>query len=157
MANRLLFDTGLHVDSSELRVSESERQIRHMLLWACILIDKYWAFFLGRPTSLKPADMDDSCLVKDFNSVLSCRDIPTTLRTKTMETRTYEALLQLMDIMDPFCTSGSLKRLVWASDAYFKTMTLDRNLNAWYAALPDDLKWTEASARCGPASFFLLQ
>jgi hypothetical protein len=39
MAFRLLFDVGLHVDPSELRLTEREVQIRHMVLWACIMND----------------------------------------------------------------------------------------------------------------------
>lgn len=41
MAFRLLFDVGLHVDPSELRLTEREVQIRHMVLWACIMNDVY--------------------------------------------------------------------------------------------------------------------
>jgi hypothetical protein len=39
MAFRLLFDVGLHVDPLELRLTEREVQIRHMVLWACIMND----------------------------------------------------------------------------------------------------------------------
>lgn len=39
MSFRLLFDVGLHVDPSELRLTEREVQIRHMVLWACIMND----------------------------------------------------------------------------------------------------------------------
>ena len=39
MAFRLLFDVGLHVDPSELRLTDREVQIRHMVLWACIMND----------------------------------------------------------------------------------------------------------------------
>jgi hypothetical protein len=40
MSFRLVFDVGLHVDASELRLTEREVQIRHMVLWACIINDK---------------------------------------------------------------------------------------------------------------------
>jgi hypothetical protein len=43
MAFRLLFDVGLHVDPSELRLTEREVQIRHMVLWACVMNDVYVA------------------------------------------------------------------------------------------------------------------
>lgn len=39
MAFRLLFDVGLHVDPIELGLTERETQIRHMVLWACIMND----------------------------------------------------------------------------------------------------------------------
>lgn len=41
MAYRLLFDIGLHVDPCELRLTDREVQIRHMVLWACIMNDVY--------------------------------------------------------------------------------------------------------------------
>ncbi|KAL1596560.1 hypothetical protein SLS60_009208 [Paraconiothyrium brasiliense] len=39
MSFRLLFDVGLHVDPSELNLTDREVQIRHMVLWACIMND----------------------------------------------------------------------------------------------------------------------
>jgi hypothetical protein len=39
MSFRLLFDVGLHVDPKELGLTERETQIRHMVLWACIMND----------------------------------------------------------------------------------------------------------------------
>lgn len=41
IALRMVFDAGLHVDSSSLGLSERESQIRHMVLWACLITDKY--------------------------------------------------------------------------------------------------------------------
>ena len=40
MSFRLVFDVGLHVDASELQLTERETQIRNMVLWACMLNDK---------------------------------------------------------------------------------------------------------------------
>jgi len=40
MSLRLLFDAGLHVDAAELCLTEREAQIRHMVLWACIVNDR---------------------------------------------------------------------------------------------------------------------
>lgn len=39
MSFRLLYDVGLHVDPSELHLTDREVQIRHMVLWACIMND----------------------------------------------------------------------------------------------------------------------
>jgi hypothetical protein len=40
MSFRLVFDVGLHVEASELQLSEREVQLRHMVLWACIINDR---------------------------------------------------------------------------------------------------------------------
>jgi hypothetical protein len=37
---RLVYDVGLHVEASALHLSEQECQLRHMVLWACIISDK---------------------------------------------------------------------------------------------------------------------
>ena len=48
MSFRLVFDVGLHVDPNELQLTEKELEIRHMVLWACLINDKYWSIYFGR-------------------------------------------------------------------------------------------------------------
>ncbi|ORY18151.1 fungal-specific transcription factor domain-domain-containing protein [Clohesyomyces aquaticus] len=155
MAFRLLFDVGLHVDPSELRLTEREVQIRHMVLWACILNDVYWALYLGRPTMLKASDMAPACLNKDFDRLIESQT-RTYAYEKTIETRIYEALLQLMDLLEPLCETRDLRKNLKPSDAYLNIATLDRRLNNWYADLPERLRWTPANVKTAPASFYLL-
>ena len=59
----------------------------------CVIYDKYWALFLGRPTSLKSADLAIYNLSAKFER-LGAFD-PT---TKTLETQIYEALIDLMEL-----------------------------------------------------------
>lgn len=155
MSFRLLFDVGLHVDPLELRLTEREVQIRHMVLWACIMNDVYWALYLGRPTMLKPSDIAPACLTKDFDRLIESQT-RTYAYEKTIETKVYEALLQLMDLLEPLCETRDLRRNVNASDAYLKIATLDRTLNDWYNELPERLKWQEDNIRHAPSTFYLL-
>ncbi|KAF2462823.1 uncharacterized protein BDR25DRAFT_386050, partial [Lindgomyces ingoldianus] len=156
MAFRLLFDVGLHVDPSEIHLTEREVQIRHMVLWACILNDvRYWSLYLGRPTMLKASDMAPACLNKDFDRLIESQT-RTYAYEKTIETRVYEALLQLMDLLEPLCETRDLRKNLKPADAYLKIATLDRRLNNWYADLPDRLRWIPDNIRTAPASFFVL-
>jgi hypothetical protein len=43
----MVFDAGLHVDPSSLKLTERETQIRHMVLWACLITDKLVTWPLG--------------------------------------------------------------------------------------------------------------
>jgi hypothetical protein len=102
---------------------------------------------------LKKVDMAPSCLSKDFGRLISCRP---SAHEKTHETRVYEALLQLMELVGPLCDLG-VKRTAKLTDAYFKIAALDRDLNNWYTELPEDLKWNANNVANGPAPLFLLQ
>ncbi|KAF2732338.1 hypothetical protein EJ04DRAFT_441202, partial [Polyplosphaeria fusca] len=155
MAFRLLFDVGLHVDPCELRLTEREVQIRHMVLWACIMNDVYWALYLGRPTTLKAFDIAPACLNKDFDRLIESQT-RTYAYEKTIETRVYEALLQLMDLLEPLCETKDLRKNLKPADAYLKIATLDRALNNWYADLPERLRWTTENVANAPPSFYLL-
>jgi hypothetical protein len=125
MAFRLLFDVGLHVDPSELRLTEREVQIRHMVLWGCIMNDVYWALYLGRPTMLKASDIAPTCLNKDFDRLIESQT-RTYAYEKTIETKVYEALLTLMDLLEPLCETRDLRKRVRDSDAYLKIATMVR-------------------------------
>ncbi|KJR79860.1 fungal specific transcription factor domain-containing protein [Sporothrix schenckii 1099-18] len=71
MANRLAFDIGLHLDYRSTGMNEKEVDIRHMVMKAAIVIDKYWALFLGRPTSIKSQDIGMDLLTKRFSLMVS--------------------------------------------------------------------------------------
>jgi hypothetical protein len=102
---------------------------------------------------LKINDVAPSCLSKDFGRLISCRPSG---HEKTYETRVYEALLQLMEMVGQLCDL-EVKRTTKVTDAYFKIAALDRELNNWYTELGEDLKWTADNVTNGPASLFLLQ
>ncbi|OAA62748.1 Transcription factor [Niveomyces insectorum RCEF 264] len=71
MANRLAFDIGLHLDYRSGDMTDQEVDIRHMVMKAAIVIDKYWALFLGRPTSIKSQDIGMDLLTKRFSLMAS--------------------------------------------------------------------------------------
>lgn len=116
----------------------------------------WWALYLGRPTTLKPTDIAPACLNKDFDLLIESQK-RTYAYEKTIETRIYEALLQLMDLLEPICETRDLRKHLKPSDAYLKIATLDRKLNNWYTALPERLQWTDENVRTAPSSFYLLQ
>jgi len=60
-----------------------------------------------------------------------------------------------MELVGPLCDL-EVKGPTNTNDAYFKIAALDRELNAWYSALPEDLEWTAQNMANGPASLFLL-
>jgi hypothetical protein len=102
---------------------------------------------------LKSSDMAPSCLSKDFGRLISCRPSG---HEKSHETRVYEALLELMELVGPLCDL-EVKRTSKVTDAYFKIAALDRELNNWYTELPEDLKWSANNVANGPAPLLLLQ
>jgi len=133
-----------------------------MTLWACVIYDKYWALFLGRPTSMKPSDLEIYNLTKQFERLGTCR--PAGLG-KSMETMIYEALLDLMELagkitenMDPHRSQHAASDSHTAVDRnqYMRMAALDREFSSWYARLPEQLRWTPANIATAPFSFFLL-
>ena len=72
------------------------------------MIYSYWALYLGRPTTLKPTDISPACLHKDFDALIKSQT-RTYAYEKTIETRVYEALLQLMDLLVPLCETRDLQ------------------------------------------------
>lgn len=127
-----------------------------MTLWACVIYDKYWALFLGRPTSMKSADLEVYHLAKQFERLGTCKPAGP---EKALETQIYEALLDLMELagkitenMDPRAqTDANIDR-----DAYLRMAALDREFGNWYARLPEPLRWTPQNIHTAPFSFFLL-
>ncbi|KAF2186726.1 hypothetical protein K469DRAFT_630689 [Zopfia rhizophila CBS 207.26] len=157
LAVRLAFDIGLHLDTRLSRLPEREVEIRQMTLWACVIYDKYWALFLGRPTSMKNSDLEIYYLSKQFERLGTCRPAGP---EKSMETQIYEALLDLMELagkitenIDPRSQSPDS---AFDRNQYLRMAALDREFSNWYARLPESLCWTPANIATAPFSFFLL-
>ena len=119
---------------------------------------RYWALFLGRPTSMKSADLEIYHLSKQFERLGTCR--PAGLE-KSMETHIYEALIDLMELagkitenMDPRSTQQPDS--VIDRNQYLRMAALDREFSNWYARLPEQLQWTPTNIATAPFSFFLL-
>ncbi|KAH8651824.1 fungal-specific transcription factor domain-containing protein [Tricladium varicosporioides] len=158
MANRLCFDLGLHLDCQNDGLPEKEVQIRHMTLFACVIYDKYWALFLGRPTGIKSADLEMYRLSKQFACLSACK--PAGIQ-KSWETQIYEELLDLMELAGKIAEirdSGAqtTQDVDKANGAYLYVMNLDRQLQTWYRRLPENLVWKPENIQTAPFSFFLL-
>lgn len=158
MANRLCFDLGLHLDCQNDGLPEKEIQIRHMTLFACVIYDKYWALFLGRPTAIKSSDLEMYRLSKQFASLSACK--PAGVQ-KSLETQIYEELLDLMELAGKIAEirdagSQAGQEVDKGNSAYLYVMDLDRQLQTWYRKLPDNLVWKPENIQTAPFSFFLL-
>lgn len=158
MANRLCFDIGLHLDRSKSGLSEREIEIGRMTLLACVIYDKYWALFLGRPTSLKSADLETHNLSHKFERL--GKSLPAGPET-SLETRVYESLLELMEIAGTITEimdqASRLDDNVNVNHHVFMRMAnLNRELEIWYTRLPKALQWTPENVQSAPFSFFLL-
>ena len=156
MACRLSFDLGLNLDTAEVGLSDQEVQIRHMVLWACVIYDKYWALFLGRPTCIKTSDLAMAQLTSQFASLGTSR---VTMSTRSLETEVYNSLLDLMDLATRVTERVDIRQNASKSDAsaHLAVAALDRDLNTWYRRLSPQLKWTPANIEKAPFSYFLLQ
>jgi hypothetical protein len=76
-------------------MSERDIDIRKMTLWACVIYDRYWSLFLGRPLTIKTADLEIDSLSSQFERLGTCKPAGP---TKSLNTRIYEALIDLMEI-----------------------------------------------------------
>ncbi|KAG9244398.1 fungal-specific transcription factor domain-containing protein [Calycina marina] len=158
MANRLCFDLGLHLDCQNDGLPEREVHVRQMTLFACVVYDKYWALFLGRPTGIKSSDLEMYRLSAQFSCLSACK--PAGVQ-KCLETQIYEELLCLMELAGKIAEirnpgEQSHQDIDKANEAYLYVMNLDRQLQTWYRRLPDNLVWKPANTSTAPFSYFLL-
>lgn len=158
MAMRLAYDIGLHLDSRHTGMSDREIDIRKMALWACVIYDRYWSLFLGRPTTLKSADLEIYSLAEQFERLGTCKPAGP---ERSLNTRIYEALIDLMEIAGKIIEHGDHRHhreLSQSPDqsAYFRVAAIDRELHNWAARLPADLRYTEENRASAPYSFYLL-
>lgn len=156
MANRLCFEIGLHLDTTNTGASQRETEIGRMTLWACIVYDKYWALFLGRPTMMKHTDLEVYKLSVEFERLGS--SLPAG-PAKSRETQLYEALLDLMELagkITEIMDQASKLNTNIDHHVYFRMSALHRELESWYSRLPKTLQWDADNIATSPFSFFLL-
>ncbi|KAH7131464.1 fungal-specific transcription factor domain-containing protein [Dactylonectria estremocensis] len=152
LAFRIVIDVGLHIDPELLQITGREAHIRHMVLWASLITDKFWSLYLGRPITLKTADIAPSCLSFDFDRLLSCRSVA---HEKKVGTRIYEALLRLMEVAIPLCDNRFLPSSN-PTEAYLKVAAMEQALKRWHSGLESNLRWPSQKQVVMPASYFLL-
>jgi hypothetical protein len=158
MAMRLCYDIGLHLDSRRAGLSQREIDIRRMTLWACVIFDRYWSLFLGRPLTMKSVDLEIYTLADQFERLGTC--MPAGPESST-NTRVYEALIDLMEIGGKIVEHADFRRHTSEvatpdQSAYFRMAAIDRDLHGWAARLPHDLRYTEENRINAPFSFYLL-
>ncbi|KAK7417118.1 hypothetical protein QQZ08_011744 [Neonectria magnoliae] len=164
MANRLAFDIGLHLDCRSNDMPEQESRVRNMAMRACIIYDKYWGLFLGRPLAIKSQDVD---LLSNRLSNLTWGGIESPKRD--LITEIYEQLIELMELAgrivetrdNTVSNNASEQYNLFANgeaedNAYLHVINLDRQLQNWYRRLPDYLAWKPSNIKMAPYSFFLL-
>ncbi|TRX87799.1 hypothetical protein FHL15_011307 [Xylaria flabelliformis] len=170
MANHMAFDIGLHVDCSNIGLSEREASVRRRVMKACFLYDRFWALFLGRPTSIKRQDLGldifKTAITTGYSSELSL-GIPTV--SHKVEEEIYEQLIKLMNLAGKIVESRCEPQLSHdATHATSRTvdetdtnspmdlLTLEQQLRDWYGRLPSHLSWGPDNIRTAPCSYFLL-
>ena len=159
MAMRLCYDVGLHLDSRNTGLSDREVDIRKMTLWSCVIYDRYWSLFLGRPLTIKSADLEIYSLAEQFERLGTCKPAGV---EKSLNTLIYEALIDLMEIAGKIVENTDHRK--HNSDpsqgpdqsAYFRLAALDREIHNWAARLPAELRYTEENRMNAPYSFYLL-
>jgi hypothetical protein len=157
MAMRLCYDIGLHLDSRQSGMTQREMDIRKMTMWACVIYDRYWSLFLGRPTTMKTADLEIYSLSDRFERLGTCMPAGP---EKSINTRIYEALIDLMEIAGKIVENTEHRKMNQEQtpdqSAYFRMAALDREIHNWAARLPADLRYNEENRATAPFSFYLL-
>lgn len=163
----LAFDFGLTLYSLDLGLTEVERHFRRKLLRSCMIYDRAWALYLGRPTIMKLCDISTSCLTirvpKDTNSTASPQgslsDEPLS-SDQDIQGRISDALLDLAELclniqemVQPRVVQGTIAD----EDRLLEVTVADKKLRSWHSTLPPELRWTEENAKKAPPLFFMMQ
>ena len=168
MANRLAFDVGLHVDLGGA-MSETERRVRRQVMAACAMLDRQFATFLGRPTSIKSQDIGIDLAPKDLShlsletamfAMPGFASKPALLNDSVI----HYQLMELMELASRISDAHNAQQNALDASSmsgiegtqYMQTVAMDRQLQNWYRRLPGYLTWNPANVKVAPLSFFLL-
>lgn len=127
----MLFDLGLHQCCSDLvrtaHLSEAEAAIRRQVFFSCLVNERLWCIYLGRPSLIK---------LSDFSTT---RPKLTSLSFEIQNLAAWVDLsLMSSEISDIFnCPSLVDEQTVR------KILDVDARLHSWYASLPSLLRWNE--------------
>ncbi|KAK1987491.1 fungal-specific transcription factor domain-containing protein [Colletotrichum cereale] len=165
MAIRLAFDIGLHIDCRDDGIGEQEADNRRTVMRACVVYDRYWALFLGRPTSIKNQDIGIDLFSKEFSQLTSLTGLPGHRDTANDAAEAYNYLVELMGLAGCIPEAGNErqardKRHIGGDEgennAYIYAVDLYRHLQNWYTKLPEHLRWKPANIKQAPLGYFLL-
>ncbi|KAL4727470.1 hypothetical protein ACLX1H_006384 [Fusarium chlamydosporum] len=145
-------------------MSEQDTKIRNMVMQACVIYDRYWGLFLGRPLAIKSQDVD---ILSTRLSQLSAFGLDTAKTDLTTEI--YEQLIELMELAGRIVEirdltssnkaaeqTGTFAANEAEENRYLQVINLDRQLQNWYRRLPDRMAWKPSNVKTAPYSFFLL-
>jgi hypothetical protein len=135
-----------------------------MAMQACVIFDRYWGLFLGRPLAIKSQDVD--LLSNRFSQLASFGlDAP----KSDLATEIYEQLIELMELAgriveirdltssNKFVAQNGMFATNEADEnRYLQVINLDRQLQNWYRRLPERMAWKPSNVKTAPYSFFLL-
>lgn len=158
MAMRLCYDLGLHLDGRNAGLSQREMDVRRVALLSCVIYDRYWSLFLGRPLTMKSRDLEVYSLTNQFERLGSCMPAG---NGQSLDVRIYEALFALMEIAGNIVEQAEYgqhhdQAHIPEQSAYFKRAVLDRKLHNWLSRLSPDLRYTEENKQHAPLSFYML-
>jgi hypothetical protein len=133
IACRLLFDLGLHQDCSELvrtgHLSETEAAIRRQVFFGCLVNERLWCIYLGRPSLIK---------LSDFSTPRPRVTEP------SFEIQTQAAWVDLSIMSSEISDIFNCPSLV--DEQTIRRLTeVDAHLHSWYDSLPSALKWKDSS------------
>lgn len=133
IACRLLFDHGLHQDCSDLvrtgHLSEAEASIRRQVFFSCLVNERLWCIYLGRPSLIK---------LSDFSTTRP------KLTDLSFEIQIQAAWVDLSIMSSEISDIFNCPSLV-DEQTIRKILDVDARLHSWYASLPSPLKWNDAS------------
>ncbi|KIW36736.1 uncharacterized protein PV06_11032 [Exophiala oligosperma] len=154
MTCRLFFDLGLNLDSISLGVLDKGVEVRRKVALASLIMDKYefWALFLGRPTSIKSADLETLSLARSF-AMLPQKHNEIAIATNGL---INEHLSELMDIVGSIADSNARRTRDVDSSTYATMAFLEGQLSRWHADLPACLLWNPTNVRVASRSFFIM-
>ncbi|EXJ68763.1 uncharacterized protein A1O5_07694 [Cladophialophora psammophila CBS 110553] len=149
---RLAFDFGLNLDCSELGLSEGDMKFRNKLLRSCIIYDRAWALYLGRPTYIKLCDISSSCLNKPITSeaLSSDEDIQEQILDALIDLS--ELCSRIQEVAQPRLSPGPIADENRLTDV----AALDTELKSWYSTLPSRLRWTPDNVKNARRLFFIM-
>ncbi|EPE10175.1 nitrogen assimilation transcription factor nit-4 [Ophiostoma piceae UAMH 11346] len=155
MACRLIFDLGLNRQcGQQAGQSLLDMEVKRTVLFASIVIDRFWGLFLGRPTSIKFADISISNGPDQLHPMHGC--LPMGLECR-FETEIYESLIRLTNTASKLTDAAHRHYTTSDPSSYYFVTGLHRELRAWYCQLPRHLRWTPTNlARNPPSAFFNL-
>ncbi|KIW17949.1 hypothetical protein PV08_05144 [Exophiala spinifera] len=143
LAHRLTFDFGLHLDVTGLEVSERDLQTRRIVLWACVISDRIWSLYSGRPPSI---DLDE--ISKSVRSPFELN----ISSLSSLECQIYGHLVSLLSIGGKIMPRGKDD----VTTDFATLMSLDQELEIWHSKLPEALKWQPSNWASAPTSLFHL-